>query len=76
MEPFARQLRAERERLNLSQSECAALLPPLSVRTLQTWEHGSRVPPDWAQPLILSVLRRYKPRKSGSFNKPGQPAKD
>lgn len=73
---FADRLRAERERLNLSQAECAALLPPLSGRMIAKWEGGGGEPPEWVQPLIFEKLRRHKPRAGGSFNKPGNPGRD
>ena len=70
---FSDLLRAERARLNLSQTECAALIPPLPVRTLQCWEIAQRTPPDWAQPLILAHLRRHKPRPAGRHRNPAKP---
>lgn len=41
---------------NLSQLECAALIPYLSVRSLEKWERGASAPPLWSQCLILDAL--------------------
>ena len=41
---------------NLSQLECAALIPYLSVRSLEKWERGASAPPLWSQCLILNAL--------------------
>ena len=41
---------------NLSQLECAALIPYLSVRSLEKWERGASSPPLWSQCLILNAL--------------------
>ena len=41
---------------NLSQLECAALIPYLSVRSLEKWERGASSPPLWSQCLILDAL--------------------
>lgn len=70
---FPSQLRSERSRLNLSQTEAAALIPPLSVRVWQKWEGAAATPPPWAQRLILAHLARQRPRKTGHFEKPGNP---
>lgn len=43
----------------LSQKEAAAKVSPfLSVRTVQEWESGRRVPPLWVQWLVLNELKR------------------
>lgn len=56
---FADQLRSARG--SLSQSQAAATISPmLSVRTLQDWEQAKRRPADWAQDLVLRVLRSPK----------------
>ena len=71
---FSDQLRSERQRLNLSQSEAAALIPHLSHRLLQEWEAGRKTPPVWAQALMLAALANAKPRKkTGHFGRPGNP---
>lgn len=48
-----------RERLGLSQSEFASLLG-VSVRTLQDWEQGRRVPSGAARTLLLVAERNPK----------------
>ena len=74
MKTFAQQIRAERERLNLSQPETAALIPHLSHRMIAKWEAGGGEPPLWAQALLLAALAKAKPRKkTGHFGKPGNP---
>jgi DNA-binding transcriptional regulator YiaG len=40
----------------LTQSEAAAKVPGLSVRTWQDWESGRSEPPVWAQHLIVERL--------------------
>ena len=40
----------------LSQLECSALIPHLSVRSLEKWERGASAPPLWSQRLILDAL--------------------
>ena len=70
--PFSSILRAARARLNLSQTECARLIPPLSVRVLQNWERGRNTPPEWAQPLIIYALEVERPNPDGHFAKPGR----
>jgi putative transcriptional regulator len=48
-----------RERLGLSQSKFASLLG-VSVRTLQDWEQGRRVPSGAARTLLLVAARNPK----------------
>lgn len=48
-----------REQLGLSQSEFASLLG-VSVRTLQDWEQGRRVPSGAARTLLLVAERNPK----------------
>jgi DNA-binding XRE family transcriptional regulator len=57
MTNFGRELKAQRAACGLSQSQAAACVPFLSVRTLQCWEHGHQSPPVWAQCLIMDKLR-------------------
>jgi hypothetical protein len=54
--PFHLAIAAFRSWHKLSQAQCAALIPHLSVRSLQQWECGARVPPLWSQRLILDAL--------------------
>lgn len=56
MTNFGRELKAQRAACGLSQSQAAARVPFLSVRTLQCWEHGHQSPPVWAQNLILKRI--------------------
>lgn len=60
---FPDQLRALRARKRLSQTQAAEAIPGLSVRTLQDWEISRRLPPPWAQNLILAKLRSTRKRK-------------
>ena len=53
---FADLLSSFRFRHKLSQTECAALIPHLSVRSLEKWERGASAPPLWSQRLILVAL--------------------
>jgi hypothetical protein len=54
--PFHLALASFRTRYNITQAQCASLIPHLSVRSLQQWECGARVPPLWSQRLILDAL--------------------
>jgi hypothetical protein len=54
--PFHLAIAAFRSWHKLSQAQCAALIPHLSVRSFEQWEQGSRVPPLWSQGLILNAL--------------------
>lgn len=47
-----------RARGTLSQAEAAEQLHDCSVRTVQDWENGRRIPPQWVQQLILDRLQR------------------
>lgn len=57
---WKQQLKAERKRLNVSQSGLADLLQSCPVSTVQDWELGRRVPPEWIQRLILAYLSARK----------------
>lgn len=54
--PFAESLVVFRRQHNLSQTECSALIPHLSVRMIEKWERGASAPPLWSQCLILDAL--------------------
>lgn len=77
---FGARLRAERERLNLSQEEAAALFcgldgrELLSLGTWRGWECDRRTPPELVQYLVLKYLASARPRKTGSFNARGRPS--
>ncbi len=67
MTPFAAALRAQRQRLGLTQTQLGSLLPddtgkPLPLRTVQDWEGGQRQPPGYAKRLILRVLAAVTPK--------------
>ena len=53
---FPRQLRARRERNDLSQSE-AALKLQISKRTLQEWEQGRAAPRGFGRTAIEKAIR-------------------
>jgi DNA-binding transcriptional regulator YiaG len=54
--PFSLRIRAERKRVGMTQSECAALLS-VSKRALESWEDGSALPLAVAQEGALARLR-------------------
>jgi len=53
-------LRAERERLGLTQEETRAILWGMPHRTYQDIESGRREPPEWVMSAILEKLARRK----------------
>lgn len=55
---WSAQCRALREKLGLSQSEAAARIEELSVRTWQGWELGKSAPAPWAQRLIMKEFAK------------------
>jgi DNA-binding transcriptional regulator YiaG len=55
-DPFSASILAFRVWHKLSQAQCAALIPDLSVRSLEKWERGTSAPPLWSQRLILDAL--------------------
>jgi DNA-binding transcriptional regulator YiaG len=54
---FAAELKAWRERRNLTQAEAAEALGLPSVRTLQNWEIGRTMPPSFTLPLLRKLMR-------------------
>ena len=54
---FAAELKAWRERRNLTQDEAAEALGIPSVRTLQNWEIGRTRPSAFALPLLRKLMR-------------------
>lgn len=59
---FAEQLKTERKRLGLTQSEAAAMLD-VSFEALSKWERGLSEPPAIAQEGSLARLAKAKPKK-------------
>jgi len=57
---FADDLRKARTQRGLSQSQAAACVPYLSVRTLQEWEQGHQQPPLWSQNLLIKQIAERK----------------
>ncbi len=60
---FAAQLKAERQRLRLTQPEASAALD-IPDRTYWEYENGKTVPPAIAQEGALARLAKLKPKKS------------
>jgi DNA-binding transcriptional regulator YiaG len=56
---FAEQLKSERTRLSLNQTEAAALLE-VSFDAISKWERGLFLPPKIAQEGAMQRLRRAK----------------
>lgn len=54
-------LRAERQRLGLTQGQMEALLWGMPHRTYQDIEAGRRVPPPWVMTAIFERLAKRKP---------------
>ena len=50
-------LRAERERLGLTQAQMCALLWGMPARTYQDIEAGRRKPPGWVMKAILEKIK-------------------
>jgi DNA-binding transcriptional regulator YiaG len=59
---FADTIRSERQRLNLTQAEAAAVLE-VPARTLWEWEHGKTTPLPVAQEGVIARLKRAKAKK-------------
>lgn len=56
---FRDRLRMARKAATMTQAAAARHIhPSLSVRTLESWEDGSREPPTWSQGMILECLAR------------------
>lgn len=55
--PFAQSLVDFRAQHSFTQTQCALLIPNLSVRMIEKWERGASEPPLWSQRLILDALR-------------------
>lgn len=59
---FAKAIKAERERLGLTQAECAVILD-VSERKLWAWERGRLEPSKTEQHGVLPILQKSKPRR-------------
>lgn len=59
---FAENLKAERQRLGLNQSEAAALLD-VSFEALSKWERGLSTPAEITQEGALARLKKAKTKK-------------
>jgi transcriptional regulator with XRE-family HTH domain len=57
---FAQELREARAAAGLSQQGMADRTL-ISIRTLQKWEIGERVPPEYVQRFVLNELRSMTP---------------
>lgn len=59
---FPEKFKAARKALGLTQHQLAdkTLIP---FRTIQSWEGGERLPPEWCQILVLEKLERMKNEK-------------
>lgn len=56
-------LRAERERLRLTQSQIEAILWGMPHRTYQDIEAERRNPPPWVMAAVFERLAKYHPAK-------------
>jgi DNA-binding transcriptional regulator YiaG len=59
---FAKAIKSERERLGLTQEECAAVLD-VSPRKLWAWESGKSVPTKTEQHGVIPILQKAKPAR-------------
>lgn len=59
METFAEKLKAARALTGLSQQKMADRTL-ISKRTIEKWETGERVPPDYVQRFVLNELESLK----------------
>lgn len=55
MEPFAIRLKAARKSAGLTQKSMVALMI-MPRRTLEDWERGINIPPEYVQRLVLNEL--------------------
>lgn len=56
---YAEQLKAARRSTGLSQAKLAEW-SGIPRRTIEDWEVGRRVPPDYVQRLVLEKITNYK----------------
>lgn len=59
METFAEKLRAARAITGMSQQKMADRML-ISKRTIEKWETGERVPPEYVQRFVLNELETMK----------------
>ena len=52
-------IKEARQAAGLTQQGMSQLLG-IPKRTIENWESGSRVPPEWAERLIVAELQRIK----------------
>ena len=57
VESFSDQFKDLRKQLGMSQAKLSNHYG-MSKRSVESWEEGTRVPPDWIQKLILSDMQR------------------
>lgn len=50
------ELRAEREKLGMTQKQLS-VLTGIPFRTIQNWEEGSRKPSPWVKKIVLFYIR-------------------
>ena len=62
MEPFADRLRAARAATGMSQQKMADRMI-ISKRTIEKWETGERVPPEYVQRFVLNELKEIGSEK-------------
>lgn len=64
METFAQKLREARAAAGLTQQRTADIML-IPKRSIENWEAGSRIPPEYVQRLVLNELRScaHKPQK-------------
>lgn len=59
IETFAEKLRAARAETGMSQQKMADRML-ISKRTIEKWETGERVPPEYVQRFVLNELKEIK----------------
>ena len=64
---FGQRLKAEQNRLGVSQKEICSILYNLPIRSLQSWYRGERSPPRWVQEIIIFYLRQKKSKESNNL---------
>ena len=63
METFAERLKAARAATGMSQQKMADRML-ISKRTIEKWETGERVPPEYVQRFVLNELREIADEKN------------
>ena len=67
METFAEKLKAARKATGLSQQGMANQML-ISKRTIEKWETGERIPPEYVQRFVLNELESLKGEKKNGKN--------